>query len=207
MAARSYRPAPHIELDVADEIATRLGLAADLRPAIWLLYGAYLGGDSTVAPLDLAAALDWNWDEVLGDGALRASGLVCTRRGRVRLADEALAALDGRPPRTGALVRAGVGNGATVALVAPPEIETSTLAAWAAPTVGTLLAPGPLGERVPHRFVLEARIRGAAPLVPWRRFSGALEVPPVRSAIVVDAPAIAESLAVPVVATWHGAAS
>ena len=50
--------------------------------------------------------------------------------------------------------------------------------------------------------MLEARIRGLVPLVPWTRFRELLKAPPRTAAVLVEHAAAAAGLELPVVATW-----
>jgi hypothetical protein len=202
ICARSYRTAPALDREVLDELIARLEFDDELRDAVALLYGFYLNGLAGVAPIDLAAVINWNWDEAIGDGQIARSGIVHWRGGRVALVPEAIAALDGRPPCTGTIMGLDGIGGTAGAIVAPRDVDVLQLGAWAAPVVGALLVPNQRGERVPHRFMLEAKIRGLVPLVPWLRFQNALKVPPRTAAVLVEHPAAAAGLDLPVVATW-----
>ncbi len=202
ICARSYRAAPTLDHETLDELIARLELGAELRDAVVLLYGAYLNGLEGVAPIDLAAVIHWDWDQAIGDGPLVRSGIVHWCGGRIALVPEAIAALDGRPPRTGTIIGLDGAVGAAGAIVAPGDVDVLQLGAWAAPVVGALLVPNRHGERAPHRFMLEAKLRGLVPLVPWLRFQGALKVPPRTAAVLVEHPAAAAGLDLPVVATW-----
>ena len=75
------------------------------------------------------------------------------------------------------------------------------LAAWAAVNVGTVLVPDERGEAAPARFLLEARLRGLAPLVPWARWAAHVARPLPAVAVVVDTAAIAAALKLAVAAT------
>lgn len=202
ICARSYRPAPTLDLGALDELIARLELDTELRDAVVLLYGTYLNGLEGVAPIDLAAVIYWDWDKVIGDGPIVRSGIVHWCGGRIALVPEAIAALDGRPPRTGTIIGLDGAVGTAGAIVAPGNVDVLQLGAWAAPVVGALLVPNRHGERAPHRFMLEARLRGLVPLVPWLRFQSALKVPPRTAAVLVEHAAAAAGLELPVVATW-----
>jgi hypothetical protein len=205
ICARSYRPAPAHGHAALDDLLARLALDAELRDALALLYGAYLNGLAGVAPIDLAAVVHWDWDQAIGDGPLTRSGIVRWSSGRFALIPDAIAALDGSPPRTGTIIGLDGAAGPAGAIVAPSDVDVLQLGAWAAPVVGALLVPNRRGERAPHRFLLEARLRGLVPLVPWPRFQGALKVPPRTAAVLVDHAAAAAGLDLPVVATWSTA--
>jgi hypothetical protein len=202
ICARSYRTAPTLDYEALHEVIARLEFDAELRDAVALLYGAYLTGLVGVAPIDLAAVIHWDWDKAIGDGQLVRSGIIQWCGGRVVLVPEVIAALDGRPPRMGTIIGLDSTVGTAGAIVAPGHIDVLQLGAWAAPVVGALLAPNRHGERAPHRFMLEARIRGLVPLVPWLRFQNALKVLPRTAAVLVEHPAAAAGLDLPVVATW-----
>ncbi len=198
--ARSHRDAPTMDCGILDELVVRLDLG-DIHHAIMLLYGAHLIA-TPVATYDLATVTGWKWDEALGHSTLAASGVVRWRGEHVALVKEALALLDERPPLTGSIILAPPATETTVAIVAPADIDAARVGAFAAPSVGALLVPNARGENKPARFLLEAQLRGLAPLVPWTRLGDALRVPPPRSAIVVDDAAIAANLELLVVATW-----
>lgn len=224
-SVRSAPNDPRLELDV---VSARLGLSHDLALALALLYGAHLAGLRGIAPLELASVAGWRWEEALGAGALASAGITRWIGSRVRLAEETVAAIDGRPPCFGTAVEAPRGSPASaegrgadagddltasiagtreaVALVAPPSVALPQVGAWAAAALGALLVPNERGERAPERFVLEARMRGLAPLVPWTRFRLALADPPHPGAIIVEHAATAADLDLPVVATWGGGA-
>lgn len=177
-----------------DELALRLELD-DARFAIALLYGARLLGTNGVAPVELAAVSAWDWTEALGHGRLAALGLVRRYRERWRLAPEALAFLDEHPPIRGELVPgAGAPPPGSVALLSR---EPAALRAAAA-QLGALLVPNAHGERDPRRFLLEARIRGALPVVPTEELRSKLEAS-ARAAVVVADPARARELGLSVI--------
>lgn len=203
--ARSHRDAPTMDCGILDELVVRLDLG-DIHHAIMLLYGAHLIA-TPVAAYDLATVTGWKWDEALGHSTLAASGVVRWRGEHVSLVKEALALLDERPPLTGSIIVAPLATETTVAIVAPADIDAARVGAFAAPSIGALLVPNARGERKPARFLLEAQLRGLAPLVPWSRLGDVLRVPPPRSAIVVDDAAIAANLDLLVVATWATSAA
>lgn len=165
IAGRSHRPMPFLDPPLLDEMMVRLGLGAELRPAIVLLYGAHLNGGDGVSRYDLASVLDWRW-AAIPEGPLASSGIVRAKKSRFSLVREAACALDEAPPRRGTLIGAGTGASDS-ALVAPATIDPAELSAW-----GEKLAHAPLlvanerGKARLDRFVLEARIRGAVPVVP-----------------------------------------
>ncbi|MFN0248957.1 MAG: hypothetical protein ACKV2T_18880 [Kofleriaceae bacterium] len=184
---RSNRPMPFIDPAILDELLVRFEVALEVRPAIVLLYAAHLLGGDGVARADLASVIDWRWD-ALATGAIATCPLVRTKKDRLHLVREASAALDEAPPRRGTLVghatsEGGASAGETTnghgptgdertgnertALVVPASVDVSAIAAW-----GEKLAAAPLfvanarGHARLDRFVLEARIRGAVPVVP-----------------------------------------
>jgi hypothetical protein len=201
ICAGSYCAAPALDFAILDDLLARFELD-ELRDAVALLYGAYLNGLAGVAPVDLAAVLHWQWDEAIGDGRIERTGIVYRRHGRIALTPEAVAALDGRRPRTGTIVGREGTRGTPGAIVAPSDVDVLQLGTWAAPIVGALLVANQVGERAPRRLVLEARIRGLVPLVAWPRLEQALGAPPQSAAIVVEHAATAAGLALPIVATW-----
>ncbi len=162
---RSHRPLPFLDPPLLDELMTRFEIGADIRPAIVLLYGAHLLGGERVSRYDLASVIEWRWDS-LATGALAACPLV-RAKDSVSLLREASAALDEASPRRGTLIGTGSGDPGNAALVAPASVETHAIAAW-----GEKLATAPLfvanarGHARLDRFVIEARIRGAVPVVP-----------------------------------------
>lgn len=180
-----------------DEACARLELDPSLRPALALLYGAYLTGER-VAPLPLARTIGWRWSEALGAGSLAASGAARWHRGAIELADEVLAVLDERPPVRGAIAR-GEGTAHAVALIVPAELALEHVAEWAAAAAGAgpLLVPreGAALEEV----ALEARLRGAIPFVRWDRGRG----PPPIAALAVADEEIAGELGIPVAAAYR----
>jgi len=169
---RSHRPLPFLDPPMLDALVARFALGADARAAIVLLYGAHLLGERDISRYDVASAIDWHWD-ALGAGAIATCPLVRIKNERFRLLREVCAALDDAPPRRGTLVAAdpsahvaAAPDGRT-AVVAPSTVDTHALAAW-----GETHASAPLfvanarGLARIDRFLLEARIRGAVPVVP-----------------------------------------
>jgi len=148
-----------------DELALRFELAANLVPALVLLYGAHLGGDHGVAPVDVARVLGRRWNEALGRGDLAARGLAIYHDSRVRLAPPILRALDELPIATGSLI----GEAGTVALLGPCVVVAGDerLVAIAerclASVGGAILAAHDDAE--PEELFAEARARGAAPML------------------------------------------
>jgi len=188
VCARSYRELPRLDYGSLDEVTQRLALVERDREAVALLYGAYLNGIDHVAPIALAPAVGWRWQDALGGGALAASGALRWRRGQIRLASEVIAAIDERPPLHGAIVGEGTLD-RIVAIVAPAEVPLAEVAAWA--KLGVVLVPDRKGTT--PAFFLEARARGLAPIV---RAGAPL---PARGVVVVTEPADAP---VEIVATW-----
>jgi hypothetical protein len=162
---RSHRPIPFLDPAVLDELLARFELHSDARPAIVLLYGAHLLGDD-VSRYDLASVIEFRWD-TLATGALATCPLVRTRKDRFTLLREASAALDEGPPRRGTLVGTGTGDPRRTALVAPPSVDAHAVAAWGESLAGApLFVANARGHAKLDRFVLEARIRGAVPVMP-----------------------------------------
>lgn len=200
--ARSYRHPPTTDRGVLDDITERLELRGDLRHAIGLLYGAYLNGSDGVARIELAQALEWAWPEALGGGALAASDIVRWIGSRVALSDEALRAIDERPPRHGTIAGSPNTPATTaVAIVAGTAHDLHKLATWFAPRAGGLIVPNESGLRRPQRFMLEARMRRLAPVIRWSELGPALgDNPPRPGVIVVDDPETAKRLSLPIAA-------
>ncbi len=163
---RSHRPMPFLDAAVLEAMMARFDVAAAVRPAIVLLYGAHLLGGERVPRYDLASVIEWRW-EALATGAIATCPLVRQKKQRFSLHREAAAALDEAPPLRGTLVGTGTGDPGHAALVAPASVDAHAIAAW-----GENLASAPLfvanarGRERLDRFVLEARIRGAVPVVP-----------------------------------------
>jgi len=198
---------PELDPGPAHEVAARLDLDGELTRALWLAYGAHLCGQDGVAPADVAAVTERRWDEALGGGILAATGGLVWRRSRMRMTPELTAALDERPPLTGTLIEGGgAAPSAAIALVAPADAPWPEVAAWAAAGRGRVLAPAPSAERRPRRFTLEARLRGATPLVPWTRMGAALVEPPPHAIVVVEDAAAAAALGLAVDGRWPTAA-
>lgn len=194
----SERP-PGLDDGPLAEVAERLELDEAHGPALALVYAAYLCGDDGVAPAELARALERDWSEALGRGALAASGALRWRRARVRLAAPVRALLDDGEPRLGALVASDAKTPpGQVAVIARGD-DLPKLAAWLAPQYGPLLVPNERGLAAPAAFFLEARLRGVAPLV--MRPDGRAAVPSPGVAIVADE-ASARALRIPVIGTW-----
>lgn len=182
------------------DVGGRLGIAAEDAPFLWLVYGARLCGLDGVAPADLVGMTPRRWDEALGRGKLAATGAFRWRRTRVHLSSEIQAALDELPPLCGTAVASAVVAERSVAVVAPAQVELAALGRWAAPQLGPLLVPNARGLRAPARFVLEARARGLVPVIAWHRVR---QLPDIASLVVLDDPALAETLNLPVAATYR----
>jgi hypothetical protein len=198
---------PELDPGPLHDVAARLDLDGELSRALWLAYGAHLCGQDGVAPIDVASVTARRWDEALGAGVLAATGALVWRRSRMRITPELEAALDERPPLTGTLIEGGgAPHDGALAVVAPADAPWDEVAAWAAAGRGRVLAPAKLATRRPRRFALEARLRGAAPLVPWARLGAALGEPPARAIVVVEDDAAAAGLGLDVVARWPGPA-
>jgi hypothetical protein len=180
------------------EVAARLELGDELTPALALLYAAYLDGHDGVSAAALARLLDGGWAEALGQGELAASGAARWRRAKVGLTAPVRAALDEAEPRLGALVASDAAPPpGRVAVIATGE-DLPALAAWLAPQYGPLLVANPRGAAHLGRFAVEARLRGAAPLL-----VAPTDAPLPNPAVVVVADeAAARALGIPVIGTW-----
>jgi hypothetical protein len=180
-----------------DVLITRFDLTPHLYPALVLLYGAHLAGQPGVAPYDLACAIGHRWDEALGRGQLAERGVATYRDSRVHLAPEVLRAVDELPPRTGTMV----GEPGMVALLGPCVIvardgELGPIAeACLASVGGAILTAHPQAD--PRELFLEARARGAVPMI--RVAPGVLDRIPVEvpAILVATDDATAEQLGVP----------
>ncbi len=179
-----------------DDLAARFELPQPLVPALVLLYGAHLGGEHGVAPVDIARVLGRRWDEALGRGQLATRGLATYEGSRVILAASITAALDERAPATGTMV----GEPGAMTLLGPCVViagdgPLGLVAEHCLPSVGgAILAAHP--DVDPAALFLEARARGAAPML--RVSPGQLEVLPTDAAIFVVADEqLADALGVP----------
>ncbi|MEZ4399135.1 MAG: hypothetical protein R3B06_03905 [Kofleriaceae bacterium] len=192
--------APMVDDSVLGQSLAALGLDDELADAVTLMYGAHLCGLDGVAAIDLATVTRRQWDEALGRGYLAQLGAVRWRRGRARLVREITDALDEHPPRRGTMVVSdAVVPAGQVAIIADASRGLDELATWLAPQLGPLLVPNERGLARLDRFVVEARVRQAVPLVPWPHPDVVL--PPTAVAIVDDE-ATAKSIPAPVIGTW-----
>jgi len=193
--------APTLEPGLLSAVAARFALTDELADALTLLYGAHLCGQDGVAVIELATIVRRRWDEALGRGALAKSGVARWRRGRARLARPVADVLDEQPPRLGALVasEAVTPPGLLAVLCADDDVELGELAAALAPQVGPLFVPTALGHAKQAAYLVEARARGAAPIVPWPIARAAL--PPTAIVIVADEDA-ARALRAPIIERW-----
>lgn len=178
-----------------EAIAARLELAAQLRPAIALLYGAHLAGKRGVAPMDIAHVLGRRWEEALGKGELAARGLARYHESRVMLAAPLQRALDELPVATGTLV----GEPGAVALLGPCCVvsaeELATIAKRYLAQVGGAILAGH-ADTDPGELFVEARVRGAAPML--RIDAGDIvQIGTDAAVLVVATDAHAEQLGVP----------
>ena len=180
------------------DVGIRLGMLGDDAMMLWLIYAARLCGHDGVAPADLVEVCPRRWDDALGNSELAGSGAFRWRRSRVELMPEIVAALDERPPLYGTAVASPIGLARTVAVHAPGA-DLDALGAQAAPRLGALLVPTARGLAHPARFLLEARARGIAPMIPWRRFEPRTDLLRDRAVIVVDDPATAAELSLPLI--------
>lgn len=181
-----------------EQIVQRFELSPHLYTGIALLYGAHLAGEHGVAPIDLARVLNRNWDEALGAGELAASMVAVFRDSRIRLAPAVLRSLDGLPVTTGVLV----GQPGIVALlaacivVAPDEQPLGIVAEATLPAAGgAILASHPHAD--PLELVVEARARGAVPML--RATASVVERLPthVTAIFVIEDEALADQLELP----------
>jgi hypothetical protein len=153
-----------------DALIARFDLAPALHPVLVLLYGAHLCGERGVAPAEVARVLDhrWpdhRWDEALGRGELAERGVAEYAGSRVALSPLVLRVLDELPPATGVLI----GRPGMVALLGPCVVVAGdeplvAVATRCAPQVGGAILVA-TGEPVRAQLVLEARARGAAPML------------------------------------------
>ncbi|MDX2093911.1 MAG: hypothetical protein SFX73_39115, partial [Kofleriaceae bacterium] len=179
-----------------DALAVRFELAANLVPAVVLLYGAHLSGERGVAPIDISRVLGRRWNEALGRGELAERGVALYQDSRVRLAAPILRALDELPVTTGTLV----GEGGTVALLGPCVVVAGDepLLAIAercrASVGGAILAAD--DDADPAELFTEARARSAAPMLRITDHD-AIEPGTDPAIFVVSDPAVAERLGIP----------
>ncbi len=176
-----------------DALIARFDLAPALHPALVLLYGAHLCGERGVAPAEVARVLDRRWDEALGRGALAERGVAEYAGSRVALSPLVLRTLDELPPATGVLV----GRPGSVTLLGPCVVIAGdeplvAVAERCAPQIGGAVLAA-TGEPVRAELMLEARARGAAPML-----RAVLAAAPSDAAIfVIDDPELAERLGLP----------
>jgi hypothetical protein len=180
--------APPIEALIA-----RFDLAPALHPVLVRLYGAHLCGERGVAPAEVARLLDHQWDEALGRGELAERGVAEYAGSRVALSPPVLRALDELPPATGVLV----GRPGSITLLGPcvviagDEPLVAIAERCASQLGGEILAA--TGEPARAELVLEARARGAAPML-----RAVLDAAPRDAAIfVIDDAELAERLGLP----------
>ena len=176
-----------------DALIARFDLAPALHRALVLLYGAHLCGERGVAPAEVARVLDRRWDEALGRGELAERGVAEYAGSRVALSPLVLRTLDELPPATGVLV----GRPGSVALLGPCVVVAGdeplvAVAERCAPQIGGAILAA-TGEPARAELVLEARARGAAPML-----RAVLDAAPSDAAIfVIDDPDLAERLGLP----------
>lgn len=177
--------APAVQDGPGPAIAQRVGLLGELADAMWLIYGAHLGGVAGVSALDLIAVIGRRWDEALGRGRLAASGALRWRRSQIGLWPEVLAALDELPVGGALLDSAARPADGLVAVVAPAGADLVALVAPLAPRLGPLLVGAARDRRPTARRVLEARVRGAVPVLRWPPGDVAADEPPASALLVV----------------------
>jgi hypothetical protein len=176
-----------------DALIGRFDLAPALHPVLVLLYGAHLCGERGVAPAEVARVLDRRWDEALGRGELAERGVAEYAGSRVALSPLVLRALDELPPATGVLV----GQPGSAQLLGPCVVVAGdepliAIAERCAPRVGGAILAA-TGEPARAQLVLEARARGAAPML-----RAMLDAVPGDAAIfVISDPELAERLGLP----------
>lgn len=170
IASGLHRDPPPRMAQPVPTLFARLALPEELEPAIAFAYAMHLAGTRGIAPADLAALLGHRWDEALGRGILAASGVLRLRGSRLVLAPAVAAFLDERPPVTGAIVgvpdEALLPDGPKAVLAAGLPLEV--VAARCAAVVGAVLVPRPHASL--GAIELEARVRGAVPLVERDRY-------------------------------------
>ncbi|MDB4957716.1 MAG: hypothetical protein JWO36_5285 [Myxococcales bacterium] len=165
-----------------ENLIARFELAPELFVVIALLYGTHLTGSSGAAPHDIARVDGHRWDDALGRGQLAERGVAVYRDSRVRLAPPVQASLDELAPQMGTLI----GEAGLVALLGPCVIvardgELRPIAEACLASVGCAILTAHAAAD-PHDVFLEARARGAVPMV--------RVVPGVLARIRVDMPAI-----------------
>lgn len=176
-----------------DALIARFDLAPALHPALVLLYGAHLCGERGVAPAEVAQVLDHQWDEALGRGELAERGVAEYAGSRVALSPLVLRVLDELPPATGVLV----GQPGSTMLLGPCVVVAGdeplvAIAERCAPRVGGAILVA-TGDPARPQLVLEARARGAAPML-----RAVLDAAPSDPAIfVIGDPVLAERLGLP----------
>lgn len=199
--ARSLGDLPCRSPDPVRDVAGRLEIDDCDVAFLYAVYGARLCGNDGVSFADLVDLTAGRWDEALGRGKLRHSGAFVWRRARVYLAPEIAATLDELAPTYGTVVPSAIAARSRVRIVAPRGVPLEAIGAWAAPSLGSLLVPNPRGLCAPARFLLEAKVRGLAPLVPWLYPSWPVGVHPERAVVVVDDARISADLA-PIGMVW-----
>lgn len=191
---------PELDACSLTEVTARFALTPDLAHAVALLYGAHLNGHGGIAIGDLATIAHRRWDEALGRGELASLGLARWRDGRVRLRRVVTDAIDELPARTGEVIASKAApTGEVLAVVTDDELDHRALAQWLAPQLGPIFAPTERGLARPDRMIVEARARGAVPLVP----TPAPKVPlPATAVLLVPDDETALALAAPIIARW-----
>ena len=192
-AHSSAPPPPAVELDA---LIARFGLQPRHAPALVLAYGAHLLGERGAAPADIARVLGGGWADALGTGELAARGVLRHAKSRVQLAEPIQRALDGLPALGGALV----GTPGPIAVLGPCAIigdgDLHALAESLIPRAATAILVAHPGAE-PSALLLEARARGAVPLVRAAAIDLARFADEPVIVVVADAHA-AEQLGIPV---------
>ncbi|HEY0254906.1 MAG TPA: hypothetical protein VGC41_25445, partial [Kofleriaceae bacterium] len=195
----SHGEPPLLAACTLHDICGRLGIG-EARYMVWLLYGARLCGLNGMAPADLVEHCPGRWDDALGRSRVAQTGAFAWADDRVHLMPELKAALDETQPLFGTFYPSGT-SVTRRSLVVGPEEPIEDVARWAALEVGALFAPNERGFAEPARFLLEARLRAHAPLVPSRWFE-TQAVPNIASVIVAPNEAAAKKFEIPITATW-----
>ncbi len=194
MAGAPGRGCPSVP--AVEAIADRFEIARTLVPALALLYGAHLGGVWGAAPIDVSRVLGHRWDEALGRGELARRGVVLHLEARVVLAPAIQRVLDELPVASGKLFGA---PGAAALLGPCVVVSAEPLAALAKRTLatvgGAILAAH--DDCDPLELFLEARARGAVPMLRITSPDLVVELGTDPAVLVVTDDAIADQLGVP----------
>lgn len=163
-------PPPWDEQSSLARAAAHLDLPVGASRGLALLYAAHLLG-GRVARADLAAAIAdaTSWDEALGHGTLRQRGVARWGRSAIWLVSEMTAALDELPPRHARMIAGPEGSllalAGPCAVLAATDGELVAAAERAAVTLGTTIAILDEDRDALAAALLEARVRGAVPML------------------------------------------